>query len=158
MAKKRSKSTPKYLVYIPVILAVVVVAFMFLTAVKYTGKITEKVTAEYSGWQTIFGYSEKVAGESVAVLKFSILGLLALLLPVAGAILQLSKSKLLKLIGAVCALGGTVMLFLLPNLIILADATKVALVSSVASLGLGGIFAGIISAIETLVIGYTLIK
>lgn len=158
MAKKRSKKAPKYLVYLPILLAVVVVAMMFLDAVVFVGKITGTTTASYSGWQTIFGYSEEVVDASASVLGFSILGLLALLLPVAGALLQVSKGKMLKIIGALCALAGTVMLFLMPSLIVLADATRVFLATSTASLGVGAILAGVFGAIETLLIGYTAIK
>lgn len=161
MAKKGSKKAPKWLTYVPVLLAVVVVAMMFLTVVKYTGKLLgSEIT--YSGWQTIFGYTEKTTAAGVTmkteVLGFSFLNLLALLLPVVGAVLALSKNKVLKLVGAVCALAGTVMMFLMPNMIVFAENTEAIYQAYTRVLGVGAIIAGVVSAIETLIIGYEVIS
>lgn len=154
MAKRKSKKMPNWLVFIPVLLAVVVVVMMFLATVKYTGKLLGSEIS-YTGWQVIFGAKEK--NTEAQILAFSFLNMLALLLPVAGALLQVSKSKVLKLVGAVCALAGTIMLFLMPNMVVFAENVGTIYKAYTASLGVGAIIAGICAALETLVIGYEVI-
>jgi len=158
MAKRGSKKAPKWLVAVPILLAVVAVAMMFLTVVKYTGK-TLQTEITYTGWQVIFGYSKKVANNvSTQVLGFSFLGLLAILMPVVGAVLQISKNKIVKLIGAVCALAGTIMLFLMPNMIVFAENTGSLYSLYQSALGVGAIIAGVVAALETVVIAYEVVK
>ena len=160
MAKRKSMKTPKWVKFIPVALAVVVVCMMFLTVVSYTGRLLGS-KIEYTGWQTIFGYVEQttVMGSTVKtkILGFSFLNLLAIILPIAGALLQLSKSKVLKLVGAICALAGTIMLFLMPNMIVFAENTASIYEAYTSALGVGAIIAGVVAGIETLVIGYEVI-
>ncbi len=158
MAKKRkSAKMPNWLVFVPVLLAVVAVAMMFLVTVKYTGKLLgSEIT--YTGFETIFGYSEKVGSTSTQILGFSFLGLLTVLLPLVGAVLAVSKSKLLKLIGAVLSLAGTVLFFLMPNFVVFAEGVETIYKAYTASLGVGAIIAGVVSALSTLVIGYELTK
>lgn len=156
MAKRGSKKAPKWLVVVPILLAVVAVAMMFLTVVKYTGKVlSTEIT--YTGWQVIFGHAEKAGTVSAQVLGFSFLGLLAILLPVVGACLQVSKNKIVKLIGAVCALAGTIMLFLMPNMVVFAENMGTAYSLYQSALGVGAIIAGVVTALETIVIAYEVV-
>lgn len=161
MAKKKKKNLG-LIKYLPLALTIVAIALvLFLEAVKFTGVRTGYESA-FTGLQVLFGYT-KEAGSVVTIkteyLAFSIMALIAVLLPVIGSILQLSKGKLFKLIGAVVCLAGTVLMFLIPNFVVFASAGMEALYSLLdAGLGIGAILGGIASGLATCAIVYQLIK
>lgn len=161
MAKRKSAKTPKWLKFIPVVLAVVVVVAMFLDGIVYSSKLGTGSNTSYSCWNIIFGYKATadagVATANMQIFNFSILNMIAFVLPILGALLQLSKSKALKLVGAVCALGGTIMMFLMPSMLVYADGMKTVFSIFNTGLGVGCIIGGVVAGIETLVIGYEVI-
>lgn len=159
--KKKNKGLNKVLSLLPLVLGVVVIALMLLDAVKYTGKILNTETS-FSGFNVMFGLTEKaeVFGATVKteVLGFSILATLAVLLPIIGAVVQTSNKKLVKLIGFVSALGGAILIFVMPSLVVFASEALSAVYANLnASLAIGGIIAGIVASIEAFVIGYTIL-
>ena len=161
MAKKKRKKQNKILSYLSLALGVVVIGLMLLDVVKFTGKVFGTESA-FSGFNVIFGYTKTAESFGIAVkteiLAFSFLALVAVLLPVIGGIIQLSQNKALKLVGAVCALGGAIMLFVMPSFVVFATDTIAAVYSAAtASLAIGGIIAGIVASLEAVIIGYQLL-
>lgn len=171
MAKK-SKSKNKsnlnmILSCIVLLLALATIGMAFLTAVKYTGRLTGN-DYTFSGFQTMFGYSQEATTLGVTVkseyLGFSILSVLAYILPLIGACLLFVKNKLVKCLGAVLMLAGTVLLFLVPNFVVLAKAngnlTAAALIldSCTKAIGIGAILAGVMASIATLLSAYVIVK
>lgn len=160
--KRKNKGINKILSFIPIVLSIVVIGLMFLDVVKFTGKLLgSEIT--YSGFNVIFGLTEKseVLGATIKteILGFSILALIAVILPFVGACVQMSKNKLVKLIAFIVTIIGAVLIFIMPSFVVFAT-DVVASTHSVytASLAVGGIIAGIVASIQALVIGYSLLQ
>ena len=155
MAKKKSANLALGPVFKFVALAMglVVIAFAFLNVVSFTiDFIATSTTTSYTGFQAIFGYSvsKEVLGSTVTTtyLGFSIMNLLAYLLPLAGGILMMFKNKFMNLIGTLLFVVGTVFLFLVPNFTVTeyyANATR--------ALGVGAILSAVASILGTLASG-----
>ena len=160
MAKKSSKSKKSSvsldLIFKAgiVLFAVAALAMLFLSGVVFTGELTG-VENVYTGFQTIFGYtqvSEGLLGSTVSteVLGFSFLNLLPLVLVVAGVVCSLLKGKMLNFVGAGLLVLGAVMFFLMPTFTVVAGVDNlitVALNNSTRALGIGAILGGIFAAV-----------
>ena len=166
MAKKKSGNNTGLILTI-VILALGVAAFCmaFLVGVKYLG-LNDEVAYEFTGFQTMFGYTEKTTALGVTLsseyLAFSFMATLAFALPLVGALVSLSGNKIAKLVGALLMIAGAVLLFLLPNFVVLATAdgnltvaAKLVDLCSGSTLGIGAILGGVFAGLGGLVSGYT---
>ncbi len=147
MAKKKSKSSKVdlslVLRVVALVLGVGALCFGFLASVKFTGKIlgTEPTL---TGFEVMFG-KENLVG-------FSILTLVAFVLPLAGGILMLFKSKLLNIIATACFVAGAIMLFFVPSFVVLVKGSL--FVAYDAGLAVGTILSAVASILGTLVAGY----
>ncbi len=92
-------------------LGLVAVLLLFAPCVKVNGlKIT------YSGFQAIFGHSEKVFGQTVKVIDFSFGGLVSLILLVAAMALSFVKIPMQRIIVGVLFVVSGIMIMLIPNM------------------------------------------
>ena len=143
MAKKK-KSGNKGLILSAVVLLLGVAAFCmaFLVGVKY---VTSKGTTlyEFTGFQTMFGYSKDGVLTELKVLEFSIVATLAFALPLVGGIVGLVNNKITKLIAAIVMIAGAVLMFMLPSFVVFATSILGDISSSIASLGIGAIIGGV---------------
>jgi len=165
MAKKKSKKTSKNsIIFKAVILALGVIAFCmaFVTSVKFTGKLVEE---SFTGFQVMFGYSEKTTLATLEYLSFSFMGLLTFALPLIGAILSCLNNKIARIVGACLMIVGAVLMFIVPSFVVFATASNGNLTAAAAtikacesSLGIGAILGGVFSALGGLVAGYTIFK
>ena len=159
MAKKKktkNNSQNKFLCYLPLLFAVLTVAMIFLVAVVGTGKLFGS-ESQLSGLEVVFGMKETttVFGKEITteILKFSILGLVAYLLPlVAGLVAPVLKNKIGYLLSALLFLAGAVLLFMMPNFVVFATEQTLKVVEL--SLGIGSILAGVFAGLGALVSGY----
>ena len=162
MAKKKSGNLGLILTVAVLVLGVAAFCMAFLVGVKYvTSKGT--VTNDFTGFQTMFGYTETTEGIvsiSTKVLKFSILATLAFVLPLIGAVVSLLKNNVAKLVGALLMIGGAVLMFLLPSFVVFAtaEAGELLLAATTAKLGVGAIIGGICAALGGLVAGYSALR
>lgn len=159
MAKKKSKKKnllSQYGNFAILIFTVAVIVAFFLQNAKITSEWFG-VLGEFSGMQLAFGYSEKVASISVAVLDFSIMALLAYLLPVAGLVLTFlfkDGGFIINIVTLACFVVGAVLLFLIPSFAIVGGQAVEGL-----SLGYGAIIGAVASALSALtVLGKSLSK
>lgn len=119
MAKRKAKKVfSKYCKAILALISLVIIGLMFLPAVKGTNTDTT-----YTGFEVIFGKSlgniNLIIASGESKLVFSILGLLALALPLLSVILcslLFGKSELSGLIMFVCFAGACVLFFILPSI------------------------------------------
>ena len=128
MAKKKSGlNLGKILYAVAAVLGLVAVVMLFVQAVKVPDVETYFGTLEnesgYTGLQVAFGASEK----DVAVLGFSFMGLLPVILVVAGIVLSALKiaspkgSKLLDYVAVACFVVAGVLYFIMPSFMVFAD-------------------------------------
>lgn len=129
MAKKRKSNLPQILLLAIILLAVLGVAlFLFVDAatlsdegivMKTIKDFLEDLEIEsgFSGMDIVFG----LTSNDIVVLQFSFVALIPLVLGVIGIVLNILSSKLLNLIGAVCLIGGAVMLIFVPNFIVYSE-------------------------------------
>lgn len=163
MAKrKRKNQINKFIVFVPLVLAIVVLGVMLLDVVKYTGALT-KAESSFSGFEVVFGLTQKseVLGATIQteILSFSFVALLAVLLPLVAGVMQLSNNKLVKLGAAALSLVGAILLFIIPNFVVFATDGMAKLYGlATASVGIGAIIAGIVASLETIVIGYEILS
>ena len=147
MAKKKNKSKKVELSLVfrvlAFVLGVAALCFAFLASVKFTGKIVGTETT-LTGFEIMFG-KENLTG-------FSILTVLAFVLPLAGGVLALLKSKLLNIISLVCFVAGAVMLFIVPSFVVLVEGSL--FVAYNAGLTIGTILSAIVSILGALVVAY----
>ncbi len=166
MAKKSKSKTDLGLILKVVVLALGVAAFCmaFLVGVKFVTSKGDLVN-DFTGFQTMFGYAEteEVLGKEITTgyLGFSFMAVLAFVLPLAGAVLSILKSKVLRLVGAGLMVVGAVLLFLLPSFVVLStiEGTLTAVATALldaatVKLGIGAILAGVFAALGGLVAGY----
>lgn len=156
MAKKKSKSIKisTILRVVGLVLGLGAVLFALLNCVKYTDKILETETF-LTGFEVIFGSSEKVLTKEVVYTSFSFMNLIAFILPLAGGILLLFKNKLLNFISLACFVVGAVLLFLVPSFVV-TEFFIAKLYTS--SLAVGAILAAITSILGAMVAGYVTLK
>ena len=76
-----------------------------------------EIESGFSGMDIVFG----LTSNDIVVLQFSFVALIPLVLGVIGILLNILSSKLLNLIGAVCLIGGAVMLIFVPNFIVYSE-------------------------------------
>lgn len=163
MAKRKKKNSfKKYVGFIPLMLAIIVLGLMLLDVVKYTGVISN-ADKTFSGFEVMFGLTQKseVLGVTIEteILSFSFLALLAAILPLCGGVVQLSNNKIMKLVAGVLSLAGAILLFIMPNFVVFATDSMAKLYSlTTSSVAIGAIIAGITACIETVVIGYELLS
>lgn len=160
MAKKKSrKKSNMGLILSIVILALGVAAFCmaFVVCVKNSGSISEAEYSTYTGFQVMFGYSEKT-GEFIKVeaqvLNFSFMATLAFALPLIGSVLSLIDNKIIRFVGAGLMVAGAVLLFLFPNFVIPVKSTEV----FTRSLGIGAILGGVFAGLGGLVGLYNTVR
>lgn len=161
MAKKKSTNLGLILKVVVLVLGVAAFCMAFVECVKF---VAGDGAEAYTGFQAMFGYSEEtVLGES-KYLAFSIMALITFALPLVGAILSCLNNKICRLAGAICMIVGAVLMFLLPQFVVLATVDgKLTLAAAILdacdrTLAIGAILGGIFSALGGLVAGYTLIK
>lgn len=160
MAKKKSsKKSNMGLILSLVILALGVAAFCmaFIASVKNSGAFTGTEHSSYTGFQVMFGYSEKV-GEVIKVetqiLNFSFMATLAFVLPLIGSVLSLIDNKIIRFVGTGLMVAGAVLLFLFPNFVIPVEATEL----FTRSLGIGAILGGVFAGLGGLVGLYNTVR
>lgn len=156
-SKKRKNSALKYVKYGAVLFAIVGV-LMALLAFVNIGDNTS-----FTGFQVIFGYKGKMSllgfTTEMQILNFSIMALLAVVLPLIGSFSIACKNKLVKLVGALMMVAGAVLCFLAPNFIVYASdsiATTMGLLD--ATLGIGAILAGVFFGVGALCNLYAVIE
>ena len=145
MAKK-SKAL-SYVKYGAIALSVVGLIMTLLLFVQFEGE-------GYTGLQVIFGHADTVLGQTFQVFHFSFMCLLTVLLPLIGSLSVLCKNKIVRIVGAVLMLVGTIFCFLVPNFIVLAEG----LVNPGFGLGVGAILAGVLFGLGTLCNVYAVIE
>lgn len=148
MAKKKSKNSVKIelslvLRIVALVLGVAAVCFGFLQSVSYTGKLLGTETS-LTGFEVMFG-KEKYA-------SFSFMTFVAFLLPLAGGVLMVFKNKLLNIIALVCFVVGAVLLFLVPNFVVLVENSLLGAYTS--KLAVGSILSAVASILGAGVAGY----
>ena len=147
MAKKKTKSKKVdlsvVLRIVALVLGVAAFCFAFLASVKFTGKIIGTETT-LTGFEVMFG-KENLTG-------FSILTLLAFVLPLAGGVLVILKSKLLNIVSLICFVAGAVMLFIVPSFVVLVEGSL--FIAYDAYLAVGTILAAVVSILGAFISGY----
>ena len=148
MAKKKSKNSVKIelslvLRIVALVLGVAAVCFGFLQSVSYTGKLLGTETS-LTGFEVMFG-KEDLGG-------LSFMTLVAFLLPLAGGVLMVFKNKLLNIIALVCFVVGAVLLFLVPNFVVLVENSLLGAYTS--KLAVGSILSAVASILGAGVAGY----
>ena len=147
MAKKKTKSKKVDLSVVLRIVALVfgvaAFCFAFLASVKFTGKIIGTETT-LTGFEVMFG-KENLTG-------FSILTVLAFVLPLAGGVLVILKSKLLNIVSLICFVAGAVMLFIVPSFVVLVEGSL--FIAYDACLAVGTILAAVVSILGAFISGY----
>lgn len=153
MAKKKNGlDLGKVLYIVAVVLGLVAVAMLFVQAVKVPDTETAFGTIEndggYTGWQIAFGKSE----EDVKILSFSFMGLLPVILVLAGIVLSVLKvaaskgSKVLDFVAIACFVVAGVLYFIMPSFMVFADTIAAKVVAEIDFvLSAGAIVAGVCS-------------
>lgn len=128
MAKsKKSSSMPLYLsVAILVLVVLGIILFLFLNAtVLNTGDLGDYIEglsdSGFTGMQVVFGYTESTEGViefSMEILGFSFVALLPLVFAFVGVILNITKSKLISLIGVLFLVAGAIMMLFTSNYLV----------------------------------------
>lgn len=158
MAKKKSKNNAlSYIKYGAILLAIVGVIMTVLNFVKFGEEYG------YTGIQVIFGYAKTtdlgITTATTEFLAFSPMALISVLLPLVGAFSVLSKNKIVRLIGALMMIAGTVLCFFMPNFVVFASEAQATAHSLFASsLGIGAILAGVMFGIGALCNLYAVVE
>ena len=126
MAKKKS-NVGKLLSLIAAVLGIVAFVMMFVDTIKVPdtdlGALGTVEGEGYSGLKVAFGYKE----DSVAIFKFSIMGLLPYLLTLTAVVLTLvnafskKQNKMFDLVSAGALIVAGVLFFVMPNFVVCAD-------------------------------------
>ncbi len=156
MANKKKKNAKSalgtYGIFGVLLFTALTIAMGFVANVKLGDNVS------YTGFQVVFGYSEKLGPISSEILKFSFMALLAYLLPLAGFVLALIFNKGSMLINAIAILlfiGGGILLFLMPNFVVQSvdtgDILKYSLGAGAIVAAISSIIAGLILAAKTFV-------
>ena len=158
MAKSKRKRNKllTYIKYGAILFAVVGIIMAVFSYVNYGD-------TAFSGFQVIFGYTGKASIFGIListnVLSFSIVALLAIVLPLVGSFSIICKNKIVKLIGALMMIAGAVLCFLMPNFVVYSSdaiATAASLVS--ASLGVGAILSVVFFSLGALCNLYAVVE
>jgi len=152
----------KLVVFLPIITMILTFVFMIFSGVRYEnadGSLLES----FSGFEIIFGKNEVISKggvtTSAAILNFSVLALLALLLPLCGALMQLISNKMVKLVALFVTLVGIVFMFMLPSFVVFSTQALDTFYSYFAyHIGVGAIVGGITLCIQSLIIGYEILR
>ena len=165
MAKKKKNSLDLSLILKVVVLALAVVAFCmaFVVSTKF---VTSKgdLIKEFTGFQTMFGYTEKTRLADLNYLGFSFMATLTFVLPLVGAVLTMLKNKIAKYIGVALMLVGAVLMFFIPSFAVLATVdgeltyAALSLDKATRTLGVGAILGGVFSGLAGLLAGYLALK
>ena len=146
--KKKISNNGKLLAYASVVLGLVAVCMVFVAAVttgtKEVGALTIEAT-QYSGLQVAFGYAKN----DVAILGFSFLALLPVVLALAGTVIAVLNavkggSKVLDFVVAACFVVAGVLYFIMPSFMVFAETIPGAAASFLEfKLGAGAVVAAI---------------
>ena len=149
MAKKKNANT--LIGFLPLVLAVVaVIVFLVMNAIT----VGDEADVVHTGMQVLFGYKETgiISKEKYDVIKFSVMILIALLAILGGGILPTMNNKLFTLIAAAACIVGGVLLFMVPQFVVLNldnVAVKLAYAGNI-HLGIGSIIGGIVACVAGL--------
>ncbi len=134
------------------VLGVLSLIFAFLGCVKYS--IGDELITTITGYEAIFGVTKKIMVDTT-LSAFSILNLVAFILPVVAGVLLLLKNKLANFLSVLCFVVGAVLLFMVPSFIVCEE-----IISSfyTMTLAVGSILAAISSILGALVAGYVTFK
>lgn len=146
-SKRKNNRALRVLKYCAILFAIVGIIMAAFSFVNYGD-------SSFTGFQVIFGYTAttgSIVSVSTKVLSFSIIALLTILLPLIGSLSVICKNKIIRLLGALLMIAGTVMCFFVPNFVVFAnDSTKTAYSLFSANLGVGAIIAGILFGLGSL--------
>lgn len=153
MAKKKKFKLSGYCDFVAMLFGVAAFCMMFLTCVKYTDSARVK---EFTGYQIVFGYSEKLIGSSsVQWLVFSFMNLLPYILVLVGifatALCAFGKrsSGLLGIIAFAAFVVAAVFFFLAANFVTLHE-DAIFISKENFSLAVGSILSGSFSIVAAL--------
>lgn len=150
--KKKGLSVGKILGFIVALLGLVAVCMVFVDAVTTGDKEVFGATIEgvkYSGIKVAFGVKEN----DIAVLKFSIMALLPVVLALAGTVLSVfntlkKDAKLINFIIAGMFVVAGVLYFIMPNFMVFADTLAGGVAEALEfKLAIGSIIAGVCSVL-----------
>lgn len=150
--KKKGLSLGKILGFVVALLGLVAICMVFVDAVTTGDKEVFGVTVEgvkYSGIKLIFGVKEN----DMAVLSFSFMALIPVILVLAGTVLSVlnalkDDAKLVNFIIAGMFVVAGVLYFIMPNFMVFADTISGAFVKELEfKLAVGSIIAGICSVL-----------
>ena len=160
MAKRKSKSSNKALKYIKYGAILLAIVGFFMAFVNFVVcKSGDTVANSFSGFQVIFGYTEKTSLADLRYLSFSFVAMLALLLPLIGSFSVLFKNRIVRLIGAIFMVAGAVLCFLMPNFLVVADTVYGSAISTLTkTLGVGAILSGIFFALGACLNVYAVVE
>lgn len=161
---KRKKQKFNNLDLIAIVLTVATLVMLFLPNLVYdftlkVGQFTGGEIQKFNGFKAIFGFGPEDSETKVTL--FSVLTLLAYLLPIAGVLLSyLLKSKLGNLLTLACFVASAVLFFIMPSLVVYAESViGVAVYKNVgATLGIGAIIAGVLSCLNALLSAFKIVK
>lgn len=150
--KKKGLSLGKILGFVVALLGLVAICMVFVDAVTTGDKEVFGVTVEgvkYSGIKLIFGVKEN----DMAVLSFSFMALIPVILVLAGTVLSVlnalkDDAKLVNFIIAGMFVVAGVLYFIMPNFMVFADTLAGAVAKELEfKLAVGSIIAGICSVL-----------
>lgn len=152
----------KLVVFLPIVTVILTLVFMLFSGVRYYNA-DGSLLKSFSGFEIIFGTSEVVAKGGVTttapILNFSVLALLAALLPLCGALMQLISNKMVKLVALFISLVGIVFMFMLPSFVVFSTQALDTFYSYfVYHIGIGAILGGITLCIQSIIIGYEILR
>lgn len=155
-SKRKRNKVLSYIKYGAILFALVGVIMAVFSYVNYGD-------SAFTGFQVIFGYTGKASifgiAISTSIFTFSIVALLAVLLPIVGSLSILCKNKIVKLFGVLFMITGAVLCFLMPNFVVYASDTISAAASLVgASLGIGAILSGVFFSLGALCNLYAIVE
>ncbi len=157
MAKKNVK-TGQIAMLVAALLGIVAILLMFAPGVTVVPKIG-KDSASWSGFQIMFGSSEKAGGITVETLKFNFVAFLALIFTIVGLVgvvlSLLLKGKLGGFLAIVGFLLAGIFFFLFKTVLSMnfengKDVIKLIELGADIKLGVGAIIAGILSILAAL--------
>lgn len=165
---KRKKQKFNNLDLIAIVLTVATLIMLFLPNLVYD--FTTKIELgglsykggdlqKFNGIKAIFGFGPEDSETKYTL--FSLLTLLAYLLPVGALLIRyLLKNKLGNLLALACLVASAVFFFILPSSVVYAQDVVGALVyeKAGATLGIGAIIAGVLSCLNALLIVLKIIK
>lgn len=150
--KKKGLSLGKILGFVVALLGLVAICMVFVDAVTTGDKEVFGVTVEgvkYSGIKVIFGVKEN----DTAVLSFSFMALIPVILVLAGTVLSVlnalkDDAKLVNFIIAGMFVVAGVLYFIMPNFMVFADTLSGAIAKELEfKLAVGSIIAGVCSVL-----------